>query len=1265
MKEDQKDPNRVVEELRTLANATGATLGTGSKLSVREEDGTALFTGRLNRPGRVEGKESLEEKRGFPKRRPQRQFEEGGCGRCGFEQHNNADDCPARGVICRRCGKKGHYARQCKTKSETKHQPGNGPQVESIRFVEINDEEEGWMVCKGKEKERVLYADTCCSASLVPRSLVEGCIVKERPKSSRYTLAQFDKGLVVETEAIVMIGVEDDKGEYQKIGLKVNIGPENIHGLIKPRRAYLGYDNEVSWITVLDSDKRERKIKVVHAGAEKARRNLPFFKFIPVPQIPVETCNGHVAWNVRENVSIQEWHERWFHPGTARMIGSLKEAHIPFNPAEVRALAESCTKCKQKNATFHKIPRSYGRRVGERKSTFNYRVSWDLGHISERGYKGEHYFSLLIDDSSLWWEAMPLKEKGEAPDHLLEWISKNEAMNRLRSDNAGELKGSRVTIMCKDNNIYMEGIPPYCSQVNGVVERAIREVRSLLRIVLDMLNLPPSMWSALVRGIVELHNKMYSPVIGMSPWKKRFDAAPSVDVMLGSKVIIKPPRTKTLPKTLDLPGKELYYICQLSPQEVVLYSRGEDGITIVKVHPSAITASSHVQEKTQNGQEGSDSSEEESDQGRKQKGRSEKQKKSTEDKNSEDPTSIQAEEGGCLENRRGENRREGSPIVPRIYNQNIFNDKWKEQQSPRIDTGRSKSSTGSGDNKSMNRGELVLAKVPRMKETQFKVAKLLNDKGKRTTLVAWQEVGPDNTLNAGSVETIPSSLIERRVDINEEGAISQEIKEMMKGGGSEEANLVTCLKRRNGEAGRGVRTEEKYELAKIKELVNMIKNKVFGRIVSQNPKTMTMGWRLTEKFDVNEGVLESVPKARWYCHGFRDTTPASTFAGTPPFFLGLLCLVFSCSKGWELAYIDVKSAFLQAEVGGDRKPTVKLSGVPNLPKLCPLKGIEEEEWAEILKEGLKLKEGQTRELGKSLYGDKCSSREWDFKLAGELEEMGYEEIEESIQVKEGANQENEGIIINHVDDLLVSGQDVKQTLREIRSRLECNEPKILSVGEKIKFAGVEQERVGEKIHVNVNNYLNEVMRVSDDFRLRKVTTARHMKALDAVLEGLRRTDSTLIFHAVKGDPVLYGYCDAAYDRDNYSCRLGYKIILDSAEREPLSQENIIAWSSKKVKKRIASSTSAELEALNLLIKHMFLYMRVVADLWQKMPKVILFSDSQPLLSQIERGKVREEPRLQPQLDFVLQNISELNASVKWIARSHQLADAMTKLVWWC
>eukprot|EP00918_Siedleckia_nematoides_P001548 GHVU01003653.1.p1 GENE.GHVU01003653.1~~GHVU01003653.1.p1 ORF type:complete len:717 (+),score=84.69 GHVU01003653.1:50-2152(+) len=506
MKEDQKDPNRVVEELRTLANATGATLGTGSKLSVREEDGTALFTGRLNRPGRVEGKESLEEKRGFPKRRPQRQFEEGGCGRCGFEQHNNADDCPARGVICRRCGKKGHYARQCKTKSETKHQPGNGPQVESIRFVEINDEEEGWMVCKGKEKERVLYADTCCSASLVPRSLVEGCIVKERPKSSRYTLAQFDKGLVVETEAIVMIGVEDDKGEYQKIGLKVNIGPENIHGLIKPRRAYLGYDNEVSWITVLDSDKRERKIKVVHAGAEKARRNLPFFKFIPVPQIPVETCNGHVAWNVRENVSIQEWHERWFHPGTARMIGSLKEAHIPFNPAEVRALAESCTKCKQKNATFHKIPRSYGRRVGERKSTFNYRVSWDLGHISERGYKGEHYFSLLIDDSSLWWEAMPLKEKGEAPDHLLEWISKNEAMNRLRSDNAGELKGSRVTIMCKDNNIYMEGIPPYCSQVNGVVERAIREVRSLLRIVLDMLNLPPSMWSALVRGIVELHN---------------------------------------------------------------------------------------------------------------------------------------------------------------------------------------------------------------------------------------------------------------------------------------------------------------------------------------------------------------------------------------------------------------------------------------------------------------------------------------------------------------------------------------------------------------------------------------------------------------------------------------------------------------------------------------------------------------------------------------------------------------------------------------
>lgn len=71
------------------------------------------------------------------------------CRFCGYEYHNNLADCPARKVYCRKCNKKGHYARVCMADTvTTSNYDNNNKRNEHGRTVKVvsatvDDQESG------------------------------------------------------------------------------------------------------------------------------------------------------------------------------------------------------------------------------------------------------------------------------------------------------------------------------------------------------------------------------------------------------------------------------------------------------------------------------------------------------------------------------------------------------------------------------------------------------------------------------------------------------------------------------------------------------------------------------------------------------------------------------------------------------------------------------------------------------------------------------------------------------------------------------------------------------------------------------------------------------------------------------------------------------------------------------------------------------------------------------------------------------------------
>eukprot|EP00918_Siedleckia_nematoides_P100567 GHVU01219800.1.p2 GENE.GHVU01219800.1~~GHVU01219800.1.p2 ORF type:complete len:477 (-),score=57.74 GHVU01219800.1:438-1868(-) len=455
------------------------------------------------------------------------------------------------------------------------------------------------------------------------------------------------------------------------------------------------------------------------------------------------------------------------------------------------------------------------------------------------------------------------------------------------------------------------------------------------------------------------------------------------------------------------------------------------------------------------------------------------------------------------------------------------------------------------------------------------------------------------------------------------------------------------------------------------------------------------------------------PKARWICRGYMDMSRHETYAGTPDAAVYRLFIIYTLARNWRVQHVDAETAFLQAPISGDVEAVVIIDkNLPQLPPTSPFPAIDSATWQSLRDKASTLRPGQYRQLRRALYGDRRSAFFWGIKLRHDLEALGYQEVAESLFVRTPPDASvPSSIVLCHVDDLAVGGDDVDRETAAIKSRISCKAPAELSEGTSLVFLGTSVTRKKEGVYLSNDHYITntpdvnkQAVRAKDLVAPREEEvvaelmkeyrslngqlgwvvktrpdqaiyfsllskwchkpTHKLLTLLKCVLLGIKNTPCPLMLVGIVGRPSLLGFSDAAFKLNDLKSRGGTKIFLSDEQdvvMKPTS--NLVTWSTREIKILHDSSTSGELLGLKMLVKQIWFVKDTVKAIWGVQPKIRLFVDNQPLVNQIRSGKCKEEPAMQQHLDYVIQEIARLEADLKWIPRDEQVADAMTKPIW--
>ena len=224
------------------------------------------------------------------------------------------------------------------------------------------------------------------------------------------------------------------------------------------------------------------------------------------------------------------WHARYGHLNFRGLRRLAQEDMVRGLPSieHVDEVCDSCLAGKQRRLAF---PSEAAYRAQHKLEL----VHGDLcGPVTPATPSGNKYFFLLVDDLTRYMWLVLLESKGEAATAFKKFQARAEAeagrrLSTLRTDRGGEFTAGAFADHCAKEGIQRHLTAPYTPQQNGVVERRNQTVMGMARSMMKAMSMPGWFWGeAASTAVFILNRSATQSVDGKTPFEVWHGTKPAV-----------------------------------------------------------------------------------------------------------------------------------------------------------------------------------------------------------------------------------------------------------------------------------------------------------------------------------------------------------------------------------------------------------------------------------------------------------------------------------------------------------------------------------------------------------------------------------------------------------------------------------------------------------------------------------------------------------------------------------------------------------------
>ncbi|CAA7390458.1 unnamed protein product [Spirodela intermedia] len=324
-----------------------------------------------------------------------------------------------RGDECRRCGKLGHWARECRSK----------PKKEQAHVVQ-NEEEASLLLVKSTTAISTAPPPTSTPPRFAKTPQAEDRLRRASPPPPGAKGVPVNGGTAKE---------EKKPGAQTQIHLR----------------------EEKVFAHLEEEELRDEEAWVVDAGATNHMSGSRTV-FTELDTKVLGTLVRQVCLEARAVEEAWKWHAHLGHVNMTALRKMAREELVRGLPAvgQVDQLCEACLAGKQKRSPFPQQGEYRARRVLEL-------VHSDLcGPIAPETPNGSKYFLLLVDDRSryMWVAMLPSKDRAAVAIKEIKARAEGESrlkLGALRTDRGGEFTSHEFAEYCAGEGIHRQHTAPY------------------------------------------------------------------------------------------------------------------------------------------------------------------------------------------------------------------------------------------------------------------------------------------------------------------------------------------------------------------------------------------------------------------------------------------------------------------------------------------------------------------------------------------------------------------------------------------------------------------------------------------------------------------------------------------------------------------------------------------------------------------------------------------------------------------------------------